>query len=210
MKPVHIINSIFKSFLIDRYFKNDQKLADMYQALPPYDVIRGRDFNGRRKALTAIGNYIKSKLTPEEMTYFRDISAMLRDGDLKESVLTENQLTASVISVGIINMTNGKTAHGWSIYENKGLYAFLTSGNYLLLATKDSFKVGDEVELIGNDSGRRLSKKHKIVDISECIKDELLKMLKSNGFDYSPLRAFKARPAGNKKLQTSFSVKGIQ
>ena len=191
-------------------FKNDQKLADMYQALPPYDVIRGRDFNGRRKALTAIGKYIKSKLTPEEMTYFRDISAMLRDGDLKESVLTENQLTASVISVGIINMTNGKTAHGWSIYENKGLYAFLTSGNYLLLATKDSFKVGDEVELIGNDSGRRLSKKHKIVDISECIKDELLKMLKSNGFDYSPLRAFKARPAGNKKLQTSFSVKGIQ
>lgn len=191
-------------------FKNDQKLADMYQALPPYDVIRGRDFNGRRKALTAIGKYIKSKLTPEEMTYFRDISAMLRDGDLKESRLTENQLTASVISVGIINMTNGKTAHGWSIYENKGLYAFLTSGNYLLLATKDSFKVGDEVELIGNDSGRRLSKKHKIVDISECIKDELLKMLKSNGFDYSPLRAFKARPAGNKKLQTSFSVKGIQ
>ena len=130
--------------------------------------------------------------------------------EVKESVLTENQLTASVISVGIINMTNGKTAHGWSIYENKGLYAFLTSGNYLLLATKDSFKVGDEVELIGNDSGRRLSKKHKIVDVSKCIKDELLKMLKSNGFDYSPLRAFKARPAGNKKLQTSFSVKGIQ
>ena len=64
-------------------FKNDQKLADMYQALPPYDVIRGRDFNGRRKALTAIGKYIKSKLTAEEMQYFTDVSAMLRDGDLK-------------------------------------------------------------------------------------------------------------------------------
>ena len=71
-----------------------------------------------------------------------------------------------------------------------------------------SVKVGDEVELIGNDTNRRLGKSHKIVDVSETDKDILLKMLKSNGFDYYPLRAFKSRPAGNKKLQTSYSVKG--
>ena len=126
---------------------------------------------------------------------------------LKEATLIENQLKASVLSVGIINMTNGKTAHGWSIFD-KPMYAFLTSGGYLLLAAKDSFKIGDEVELIGNDTNRRLGKSHKIVDASETDKDILLKMLKSNGFDYYPLRAFKSRPPGNKKLQTSYSVKG--
>lgn len=126
---------------------------------------------------------------------------------LKEGIVTESQLKASVLSVGIINMTNGKTAHGWSIFDSK-LTAFLTSGGYLLLAAPETFKVGDEVELIGNDTNRRLGKSHKIVDVSETDKDILLKMLKSNGFDYYPLRAFKSRPAGNKKLQTSYSVKG--
>jgi hypothetical protein len=65
-----------------------------------------------------------------------------------------------------------------------------------------------DVELIGNDTGRRLSKNHTVVGESPTDKDELLKFLKSHNFDYYPLRSFKARPAGNKKLQTSYSVKG--
>ena len=126
---------------------------------------------------------------------------------LKEGIVTESQLKASVLSVGIINMTNGKTAHGWSIFDSK-LTAYLTSGGYLLLAAPGTFKVNDSVELIGNDTGRRLSKNHTIVGESPTDKDELLKFLKSHNFDYYPLRSFKARPAGNKKLQTSYSVKG--
>ena len=126
---------------------------------------------------------------------------------LKEGIVTESQLKASVLSVGIINMTNGKTAHGWSIFDSK-LTAYLTSGSYLLLAAPGTFKVNDSVELIGNDTGRRLSKNHTIVGESPTDKDELLKFLKSHNFDYYPLRSFKARPPGNKKLQTSYSVKG--
>ena len=72
-------------------FKNDTKLADMYQALTPYSAAAklGSSQSGlkaqqeRVNQLTKIGNYIKSKLTPEELVYFRDISAMLRDGDIK-------------------------------------------------------------------------------------------------------------------------------
>jgi hypothetical protein len=71
-------------------FKNDTQLADMYQALPDYVEFTGKNHNAnltaakaRKKGLMEIGNYIKAKLTPEEMKYFRDISAMLRDGDLK-------------------------------------------------------------------------------------------------------------------------------
>ena len=75
-------------------FKNDNKLAAMYQSLPEYDAMGTNQItlkanNERRKQLTNIGNYIKSKLTPEELVYFRDISAMLRDGDIKESVIKE-------------------------------------------------------------------------------------------------------------------------
>ena len=72
-------------------FKTDTKLADMYQALTPYSAAAklGSSQAGlkaqqeRVNQLTKIGNYIKSKLTPEELVYFRDISAMLRDGDIK-------------------------------------------------------------------------------------------------------------------------------
>jgi hypothetical protein len=72
-------------------FKNDKQLADMYQNLTPYDAAAKlgssqaglKAQQGRVNQLTKIGNYIKSKLTPEELVYFRDISAMLRDGDIK-------------------------------------------------------------------------------------------------------------------------------
>lgn len=68
-------------------FHNDTKLVDMYQALPPYDKgssARGQQSNKlRTKQLQDIAKYIKSKLTLEEMTYFEDVSAMLRTSDIK-------------------------------------------------------------------------------------------------------------------------------
>jgi len=78
-------------------FKNDKQLADMYQNLTPYSAAAKlgssqaglKAQQGRVNQLTKIGNYIKTKLTPDELVYFRDISAMLRDGDIKESVIKE-------------------------------------------------------------------------------------------------------------------------
>lgn len=73
---------------IVKKFDSDTKLKQMYQDLPEY-MERGdhnriiRNNTERRKQLTAIGNYIKTKLTPEEMQYFTDISSMLRTGDIK-------------------------------------------------------------------------------------------------------------------------------
>ncbi len=81
-------------------FQNDTKLADMYQALPPYDKTFGstqaqQSNKLRTKQLQDIAKYIKAKLTPEEMTYFEDVSAMLRTGDIKEtSALSEAPVTA--------------------------------------------------------------------------------------------------------------------
>jgi hypothetical protein len=68
-------------------FENDTKLKDMYKALPEYSqsvTAKGKAQNAERtKQMLAIAKYIKSKLTPDEMQYFTDISAMLRTGDIK-------------------------------------------------------------------------------------------------------------------------------
>ena len=66
-------------------FANDTKLKDMYQALPEYsNTTKGQAQNKERtKQLQNIAKYIKSKLSPEEMNFFEDVSSMLRTGDIK-------------------------------------------------------------------------------------------------------------------------------
>jgi hypothetical protein len=73
---------------IIKKFQGDKELERMYQELPEYSSSARTkimiDQNKQRtKQLTAIGNYIKSKLTSEEMKYFTDISSMLRTGDVR-------------------------------------------------------------------------------------------------------------------------------
>ena len=107
-------------------FKNDTRLADMYQALTPYSAAAKlgssqaglKAQQGRVNQLTKIGKYIKSKLTPEEMAYFRDISAMLRDGDIKESVVNEaidihnDESAMKALEDIAVNMTKWKGSEG--------------------------------------------------------------------------------------------------
>jgi hypothetical protein len=65
---------------IIKKFEGDTKLKQMYNDLPVYT---DKTANARKRELTTIGNYIKSKLTPEEMKYFTDVSSMLRTGDVR-------------------------------------------------------------------------------------------------------------------------------
>jgi len=65
---------------IIKKFDGDTRLKQMYNDLPEYS---DKTANARKRELTTIGNYIKSKLTPEEMKYFTDISSMLRTGDVR-------------------------------------------------------------------------------------------------------------------------------
>lgn len=65
---------------IVKKFENDNDLKKMYQDLPPYN---GKDDRERRKQMTAIAKYIKSKLTAEETQYFNEVSSMLRTGNIK-------------------------------------------------------------------------------------------------------------------------------
>lgn len=64
---------------IVKKFEGDTELQSMYAALPPYTP---KTKNERNKQMTKIAAYIKSKLNPEELDYFNDISSMLRTGDL--------------------------------------------------------------------------------------------------------------------------------
>jgi hypothetical protein len=72
---------------IIKKFEGDTRLEKMYQELTPYtqgltknQILDNKD---RTRQLTTIGNYIKAKLTPEEMKYFTDVSSMLRTGDVR-------------------------------------------------------------------------------------------------------------------------------
>ena len=60
-------------------FDKDSQLANMYEILPEE---RGAE---RTKQLKNIADYIKSKLSKEELEYFTDISSMLRTGDLADN-----------------------------------------------------------------------------------------------------------------------------
>jgi len=123
------------------------------------------------------------------------------------------KIKAMVLSVGIVNMTTGKTEHDWSIYENTGLHAFLTSNKFLVFGTPDTFEKGDDILLHGNDSGRKLQSSS-VIDSAPCIKEDLLAMLLKHGFDYYPSRPFQKKRGcicpirGPIKLKTSYSVKG--
>ena len=120
------------------------------------------------------------------------------------------QYTVAVLSVGVVNMTTGKTVHDWSIYENANMHAFLTNRGYLLLGRADSLSIGDEVKLIGNDSQRSLGSHNNgnVIATAPCEKGLLLSMLKSNGYDYYPIQPFTKRTM-TKKLKTSYSIKGV-
>ena len=73
---------------IIKKFEGDDKLIGMYKTLPVYSKSSTPKANitnnERTKQLKAIAEYIKTKLTPEEMKYFNDVSAMLRTGDIKQ------------------------------------------------------------------------------------------------------------------------------
>jgi hypothetical protein len=118
-------------------------------------------------------------------------------------------ITTYVLSIGVLNITTGKTHFDWSVYEtwDSSMTAYLTRKGSLLFAAGETFNIGDQVELRGNDTQRKLAT-DSIVDKAPCVKEALLVMLKNNGYDYYPLRAFAARAKGNRKLKTSYSVKG--
>lgn len=113
-----------------------------------------------------------------------------------------------VISVGVVNIPSGNTEHGWSIYENKGLHAHLTDLGFLIFGGGKSLEIGDEFDLISDQNRRRLSKSGTIISHYSCDdKDSFIQWLKSNGYDYTPIRAFKARNPRNRKLTTSYVLK---
>lgn len=117
--------------------------------------------------------------------------------------------TLYVIAIGIVNILTGKTMYDWSIYQTVGDHTgtvTLTRSGSLLYGAGPAGEIGEDIELRGNDSQRLLGK-DKIVDHSKCTKDEVLVMLKRNGYDYYPLRPFQARAKSNRKLKTSYSIK---
>jgi hypothetical protein len=111
-----------------------------------------------------------------------------------------------VIAIGVVKPDTGETGFGWSMYESNG-FVTLANGFLLYHSSADDFKIGEDIELRGNDSGRKL-KTARVVDQSPANRESVLEMLLRNEFDYYPARAFKKKRF-SRKLSTSYSVKGI-
>ena len=118
---------------------------------------------------------------------------------------------AMVLAIGIVKPDSGMTGHGWSMYDSIecGHVGTVTLANSFLIyhANTDDFTVGENIELIGNDSGRKL-KTAVIRDQAPATRDAVLQMLLKNGYDCYPAKAFRAKRF-KAKLSTSYSVKGI-
>ena len=113
-----------------------------------------------------------------------------------------------VMSIGVVNITTGKTCYDWSIYENPGLEAYLTDLGFLIFGSMGSFGVGDSFDLVGDQSRRSLGKRGSVVDAKSCTdREEFILWLKSHGYGYTPIRAFTSRSKHNRKLTTSFVLK---
>jgi hypothetical protein len=113
-----------------------------------------------------------------------------------------------VLSIGVVKPESGVTAHGWSMYEN-GIGRVTLADSFLLYhANADDFVIGEDVELISNDTSRKL-KISTIRDQAPATRDAVLEMLLKNGYDYYPAKAFRKKRFAS-KLTSSYSVKGIQ
>ncbi len=128
--------------------------------------------------------------------------------------MTKTTLKTFVISVGIINIPTGKTGafgtDNWSIYDNPKSNVYLTDRRSLLIASSNTFENGDIVSLIYNDTNRKVpGGEQTIISHCPCIKEDIIDWLFKNGFDYKPKKTFQASKF-TKKLNTSFSVKGVE
>lgn len=117
-------------------------------------------------------------------------------------------LTLPVISVGVINIPSGNTMYDWSIYDNVGMCGYLTDLGFLILGAAGSLEIGDEFDLINDQTRRRLSKTGKVISTHSCdSKDLFIKWLRDNRYDYTPIKSFKSRASHNRKLSTSYVLK---
>lgn len=133
-------------------------------------------------------------------------------------------INTGVLSIGSVNPRNGKTQYDWNIYDDPEAQVALVSrrssfgegfmaGGYLLYSAKGTFKKGDQIKTFHHDNGRKLTEyKHavQVVDVANCVKEDVLKMVIDAGYDYTTLRPFQKRKSTGRpnKLSTSYSVKG--
>lgn len=121
-----------------------------------------------------------------------------------------NKYKVPVICIGVIHIPTGKTHFDWSIYDSPAdSEVALTKNNRLLYG--HGLQPGDRVSLVDNDSNRKVSgcTDIEIVAVAKAKKDDTLKMLKENGYDYYTGRPFQKK-ASSRKLMSSYSIKGLE
>lgn len=114
-----------------------------------------------------------------------------------------------VIPIGVPSFTTGKTKFGWSIYDNGGGYIFLTTGSYVLYAANLDVKPSDTLEIYNNDSGRLIASSLSIIDSAPAKRENVLQMLKKNGYDYYPVAPYQPKRR-TRDIRGGMSIKGYE
>jgi len=106
-------------------FDGDTELQNMYASLPPYSDKTKKE---RTKKLAEIAEYIKSKLSSDELEYFTDISSMLRTGDIRESAIKESKAPEWVVGK---TYQDGKVKKVDQLAKDKVKVTFTTGDAYV-------------------------------------------------------------------------------
>ena len=120
------------------------------------------------------------------------------------------------ISCGSFNLTSGKTKFDWSIYDNGDGYVFFTDKNIILYGTKDTFKTGDTIWAVDNDTQRAISRafegKATIIGSVPATKEDITKLAIETNNVVRTSGGF-GRGAGYKwrsRMSLLVSVKGVE
>ena len=124
--------------------------------------------------------------------------------------MKDEKLRVAVVTMGPIRPNSGK-AGKVDIYQDPSMFLYLTTNRNLLYASKGSLKIGDKIQMHDQTSGRKKSQVdwNEVIDLCPCNKEDLLTMLDRNDYHYRKLKPFQPSPVRRRKLDITYSVKGV-
>lgn len=113
-----------------------------------------------------------------------------------------------VLPIGVPSFSStGKTKYGWSIYDHPTTNIYLSDRGIILYSSTLEVNKDDVLNLYDNDSQRYIIGGIHIIDSSPSNKEDVLKMLKRNGYDYYPLAPYQKKRR-ERDIWQGYSIKG--
>jgi len=131
------------------------------------------------KAILELINYLFEKYETE---IYKELNKIINISELY------------VINAGEISPSTGKTAHGWSIYDNpKGVLLYGDDRSLLYTSGVGNIKIGDSFKVLNDQTHKVLYNVFTVKDIIECNYNAYVNFCKRQGAKI-PIRSFAKQP----------------